>query len=69
MIVKKMSPFSGKMHEMDIPITTKDLKDFYEDKLGHIHEAFPYLTADEREFIISGIPPHEWDEIFKDIKE
>ncbi len=69
MIVKKMSPFSGKMHEMDIPITTKDLKDFYEDKLGHIHEAFPYLTADEREFIISGIPPHEWDEIFKEIEK
>jgi hypothetical protein len=60
---------SGKIHEMDIPITSKDLKDFYEDKLGLIHNAFPYLTADEREFIIYGILPHEWDEIFKEIEK
>ena len=69
MIVKKMSMHSGKMHEMDIPITKQDLIDFYEDKLGLIQDAFPHLTADEREFIISGIPPHEWDELFKEIDQ
>jgi len=57
------------MHEMDIPITKQDLKDFYEDNLGLIQNAFPYLTADERDFIIYGIPPHEWDEILKEIEK
>jgi hypothetical protein len=69
MIVVKMSPYSGKMHEMEIDITKQQLIDFYEDKLGLIQDAFPHLNRDEREFIISGIPPHEWDEIFKEIEE
>lgn len=29
-----------------------------------IQEAFPYLTNDEREFLLTGIVPQEWDEIF-----
>jgi hypothetical protein len=29
-----------------------------------IQEAFPELTADEREFILSGITKEEWKELF-----
>jgi hypothetical protein len=31
-----------------------------------IQIAFPYLSADEREFLMTGITADEWDEIFKD---
>lgn len=29
-----------------------------------IQEAFFFLTADEREFIMTGTPPHVWEEMF-----
>lgn len=29
-----------------------------------IQNAFPNLTAEEREFILTGITPEQWDEIF-----
>ena len=31
-----------------------------------IQEAFHFLTPEEREFLITGITPDEWNEIFKD---
>lgn len=30
----------------------------------YLQEAFPFLSAGEREFILSGITPDEWAEIF-----
>lgn len=30
-----------------------------------IQDAFYFLTADEREFIMSGVTPEEWKEMFK----
>jgi len=32
----------------------------------YIQDAFNYLSADEREFILTGITEEEWDEIFAD---
>lgn len=29
-----------------------------------IQDAFPFLTADEREFMLTGILPEEWDAMF-----
>jgi hypothetical protein len=29
-----------------------------------LQEAFPYLVADEREFLMSGLTSEEWDKIF-----
>ena len=31
-----------------------------------IHKAFPNLNSDDREFLISGFTPSEWEEVFKD---
>jgi hypothetical protein len=30
-----------------------------------IQEAFPFLNPEEREFLMTGITPSEWNEIFK----
>jgi len=31
---------------------------------GYIQDIFPHLPAGEREFLMTGITPAEWDEIF-----
>lgn len=64
MIVERQSVVSGKMYQMDINITPEQLFDFLNGKSGLAQDAFPELSADEREFIISGIHPTEWHELF-----
>ena len=64
MIVERQSIVSGKMYQMDIDITQEQLNDFTNGRTGLIQEAFPHLSIDEREFIISGIHPTEWYELF-----
>ena len=64
MIVERQSIVSGKMYQMDIDITQEQLSNFLNGKSGLAQEAFPDLSIDEREFIISGIHPTEWHELF-----
>ena len=33
-----------------------------------IQDAFPFLNADEREFLMTGFTTEEWDEMFKERK-
>jgi hypothetical protein len=63
MLIKRKSPFAGKEHEMEIDVTSEQLLLW---QLGGalIQEAMPNLTADEREFIKTGITPEEWAEVF-----
>lgn len=59
MIVKRTCPFTGKLHEVDLPITEEQYKQW---EMGEfVQDAFPNLTPDQREYIISGIYPGEWD--------
>ena len=62
MIITKRSPFSGKVHEMDIPVTQKQIDAWQNGVL--IQDAMPNLTPDQREFIKTGITPEEWEETF-----
>lgn len=64
MIVEKQSIVSGKVYQMDINITEEQLFNFINGRSGLAQEAFPDLSIDEREFIISGIHPDEWNELF-----
>ncbi len=54
---------------MDINVTQKQLFEFMNDRSGLAQEAFPDLSVDEREFIISGIHPIEWNELFGNEEE
>ena len=69
MIVERKSIITGKMHEMEIDITVQQLFDFMNGRSGLAQEAFPHLSAEEREFIISGIHPIEWNELFGNEEE
>ena len=61
----RTSPFSGKVNSLDI---TLDMGDYLNWELGgdHIQRAMPYLTADEREFLMTGITAEEWEKAFGD---
>lgn len=60
MLVTMRNPFDGKDNTIDLPITEEQFDRWRDGML--VQRAFPQLNADEREFLISGIPPGKWDE-------
>tara|TARA_B100000029_G_scaffold473283_1_gene514526 strand:+ start:1311 stop:1484 length:174 start_codon:yes stop_codon:yes gene_type:complete len=56
--------FTGKEHTLEIPVTEDQLNAWKNGKL--IQDAMPNLTPDQREFLMTGSTPQEWDSIFKD---
>jgi len=69
MLLEKKSIVSGKVNRLEIDITEQQLNEFEYGDLGLIQDAFSHLSRDEREFILSGIHPDEWFELFKDDEE
>jgi len=59
MLITRKSPFSGKVNTMEIEFDSKDYEAWENGQL--IQKAMPYLTPDEREFLMTGITPEEWD--------
>lgn len=64
MKIQKRSKLSGKIREMDIPVTTEQLEAWMNGEL--IQDVMPNISADEREFLMTGITPEEWDSVFSD---
>ena len=62
MKITRTSPFSGKVNTMEIDVTQEQIDAWKNGTL--IQDAMPNLTADEREFIKTGITKEEWDELF-----
>jgi len=63
MEITKVSMLSGKTNTMELDITPEQLIINYNNG-DLIQNAFPNLTADEREFLMTGAMPDEWDELF-----
>ena len=56
------NPITKSSHTEDLPIT---LEQYNLWRSGtHIQKAMPNLSADQREFLISGTIPGDWDKIF-----
>lgn len=55
---------SGKVTSMEIDVTEEQMNDWKRGAL--IQDAMPTVSADEREFILTGITPKEWNTIFGD---
>ena len=64
MKIIRTSPFSGNTNVMEIDVTLEQLSSWQVDGVL-IQNAMPNLSADEREFIMTGITPEEWDSAFK----
>ena len=60
MQITRTSPFTGKINTREIDVTEDQLEAWYNGQL--IQEAMPHLSADDREFIKTGID--NWDEMF-----
>jgi hypothetical protein len=67
MKIRKRSLISGKISEMNIDVN-RDLYVMWEsspvETRPHVQNAFPMLTPDEREFILTGVTPEEWKDLF-----
>ena len=62
MLIKRRSPFTGEVNTWDIPVTYEQIV-IWEGGIP-AQRAFPNLTPDQREFIMTGITPVEWDDTF-----
>lgn len=65
MLVTKTSIITGIERTVDIDITPDQLKR-WERGEDIIQNIMPNLTANEREFIMTGMTPDEWDEVIGD---
>jgi len=63
MQIERVSAFSGKTHTLDLPITEEQIAMWRAGFL--IQDAMPHLSPSQREFLITGTTPEEWDEMFK----
>lgn len=68
MLVTKISMFSGAENTMDLPITQEQLS-LWKSKNLLVQDVFPNLTPDQREFLMTGITPQEWDQMFSSTEE
>ena len=62
MLITRKSPFSGNTNTREIPVTESQLKAWQDGEL--IQDAMHNLSADDREFIKTGITVEEWDATF-----
>ena len=64
MKITRTSPCSGEVNELEIPCTPEQLEAWQKGTL--IQRAMPDISAEHREFIMTGITPEEWNSLFGD---
>lgn len=62
MLITRQSMISGIVHTREIAVEPWQLKRWQEGELIQI--AMPNLSANDREFLMTGITPEEWDSAF-----
>ncbi len=67
MQITRKSQLTGITHTREIDVTQFQLDKWKAGVL--IQYAMPNLSAEDREFILTGITPEEWDECFKGEEE
>lgn len=65
MLIKRKSVITGITRSRNIPVNPEDLI-AWEQGYGNVQDIMPYLNDDDREFILSGITPEEWDSAFSE---
>jgi hypothetical protein len=68
MYIKRKSVISGIERTRSIPVNPDDYIS-WQAGLGSVQDLMPYLSDNDREFILSGITPEEWDEAFAENEE
>lgn len=60
MQITRKNIFTGKTNTLELDVTENQFNAWRAGAL--IQNAFPNLNADEREFLLTGATPDEWDE-------
>ena len=66
-LITRKSLLSGINHTLDIDVEASAYQDWMDTlpmKRPLIQNAFPNLSPEQREFLITGITPEEWDKAF-----
>lgn len=61
MLISKKHFITGVVNTLDLPVTKEQLKLYADGAL--VQDAFPHLDADQREFIITGTMPGDFDKL------
>ena len=64
MIIERVSMLTGTTHQIDLPVTQAQLDAHRDGAMAQ--DAFPNLSASQREFIMTGVTAVEWDNAFGD---
>ena len=67
MLITKTSPRTGTENTMELDVTPDQLNAWQTGAL--IQSVMPHLSLEEREFLISGYTPEDWEEMFGHIEE
>jgi hypothetical protein len=62
MNITRTSLATGTTRTLDLDVTLEQLNNYAQGAL--LQDAFPHLSADDREFIKTGITAEEWDLLF-----
>jgi len=62
MLIRRKSQLTGKTREKEIDVDQQQLLNWASGI--HIQHAMPNVSAEDREFIMTGITPEEWDGAF-----
>ena len=57
----RKSAWSGKTHTMRIAMTPEQYAELLRPDRRHIQDLLPHCSPGEREFIVSGLTPEEWN--------
>jgi len=61
MLVTKKHLLTGAMNTMDLPVTQEQMDLYNSPKRPNVQDIFPDLDVDQREFLISGMLPGDYD--------
>ena len=64
-LISRTSLLTGCVNTMDLPITEAMIAEWVASDLK-IQDAFPHLSSDHREFLLSGATPEEFNEFFSE---
>jgi hypothetical protein len=64
MLIQRTSKLSGITRTIDIDCTKEQYIDWLSG--ASIQDVMPHLSADDREFLLTGITKEEWDSLFKE---
>jgi len=61
MLITRTNPFTGDINTLNIDVTLEQIEAYMDGEL--IQNAFPNLSAADREFIKTGITEESWEEM------